>query len=83
MNLTPRHRMPVYTGTRNIPEAQRLLRQGDICSVFWRLTDGTPVLCAMPEDEQHEHRQPAPPPEPPLWKRTLARVVRYCDRRWL
>lgn len=48
-----------YTNKRNIPAAQRFLRDGGICSCFYRLNDGTPVICAMPSDEPHDHRQPA------------------------
>lgn len=57
-----RRRMPVEGETRNIPSAQRLLREGGICSAFWRLNDGTPVICAMEQGEPHEHRQPVDKP---------------------
>ena len=42
-------------GDRTIPPAQRLLREGGICSCFYRMSDGTPVICAMPRDIQHGH----------------------------
>lgn len=53
-----RWQLPVVGESRNVPPAQRLLRDGGICSIFWRLADGTPVICAMPTDEPHDHRQP-------------------------
>lgn len=53
-------------GVRNVPAAQRLLREGGLCSAFWRLPDGQPVICAMPSDVPHDHALDvlALPPEP-------------------
>ncbi len=57
---------------RNIPPAQRLLREGDLCSCLWRLPNGRRVLCLEPLDSKHDHVLPMPPrPRPSWWCRTF------------
>lgn len=65
-----------------LPAAQRLLRDGDICSCFWRLSDGTPVICAMAADEPHEHRQPLGPELGQIEQELHELLQDQMARRW-
>lgn len=61
---------------RNVPPAQRLLREGGICSCYWRLPGGRPVLCGLPSDEPHDHFLP-PEPRRGTWMcRTFGHAYR-------
>ena len=61
---------------RNVPPAQRLLREGGLCSCYYRLPGNVPVLCALDGEPWHLH-----PPEPltlapspaRTWRERLAR----------